>query len=71
MNKNLIVSIVVIIIYAILCGTVITVYSEKSSCTSKTPCIHFCSTNSKEVSKTFLFDEFMKSESGKNFIRLL
>jgi len=66
MNKNFIVSTVVIIIYVILFGLFIKLHKEVNHfCTSNSPCIRFCSTNSEEFSDKSLLDEFMKSESAE------
>ncbi|KAL7036869.1 hypothetical protein ACKWTF_008972 [Chironomus riparius] len=68
MNKNFIVSVVVIIIYAVLLGTFIKLYNDiNNHCTESSPCIRFCSTNSEEFPDSTLLNKFLTSASAEKF----
>lgn len=67
LNKKVLVTFSVTIIYAVLFG--LFVYFTKSSheCSYKSPCIHFCSSKVSEYTDQNLINKFMESMSAKDF----
>jgi hypothetical protein len=67
MNKKIIVTISVIIIYGILYGWFIKVFKENIECGEYYSCIRFCSEDTKAYPDKLLFNEFLKSKSGSRW----
>lgn len=67
MNKKIIVTISVILIYAILYGSFIKVFKEAFECGEFYLCIRFCSDDTEAYSDKLLLNEFLKSKSGSRW----
>jgi hypothetical protein len=69
MNKKIVVTISVILIYIAL--FVLFVYFSQRSygCDYGSPCIRFCSSDTRKYSDDFLLEQFKQSKSGKEIRR--
>ncbi|KAL7036859.1 hypothetical protein ACKWTF_008964 [Chironomus riparius] len=67
-NKKILVTISVILIYVSLFALFIYLANRSHGCSYKTPCIHFCSSDRSRFSDEYLIDEFMKSKSAKDYV---
>jgi len=67
MNKKIIVTISVILFYAILYGSFIKVFKEMFECSETNFCIRFCSDDTKAYPDKVLLNDFLKSKSGSRW----
>lgn len=67
MNKKIIVTISVILIYAILYGSFIKVFKETFECSENNFCIRFCSDDTKTYPDKLLLNDFLKRKSGSRW----
>lgn len=67
LNKKILVTFCVTIIYAVLFGLFVYFAKNSHGCSYKSPCIHFCSDNTLEYSDKNLIEKFMESKSAKDY----
>ena len=67
-NKKILVTISVILIYVALFALFIYLANRSHDCTYKSPCIHFCSSDTNRYTNEYLIDQFMKSKSAKEYV---
>ena len=68
MNKYFFVTISVILIYAVLFGSFFYFTQNLHGCSYKSPCIHFCSSNTDNYTDEYLLDQFKESKSAKRYM---
>jgi len=68
MNKKIVVTICVILIYVALFGLFFYFLDNSHGCSYKSPCIHFCSSNSDNYTDDYLLDLFKESKSAKKYM---
>lgn len=66
MNKNILVTISAIIIYAVFYGWFIKIVKDRHDCGEVSLCLHFCSDET-ATSDKYLLDEFLKSKSARTW----
>jgi hypothetical protein len=68
LNKKILVTISVTLIYAILLGLFI-YFLNSNDCSYNSPCIRFCSANTQKYSDRELLDKFEESKSAKEMMK--
>ncbi|XP_070491509.1 uncharacterized protein [Chironomus tepperi] len=68
MNKKLLVTISVTLIYALLMGMFYYFTQTSYGCRYLTPCVHFCSGDTEKYTDKYLIDHFKESKSAKEYL---
>lgn len=70
MNKKVLVSISVVLIYLVFFLTFIYYFNKSQECTYFSPCIRFCSTDKVEYSDEYLLEQFKDNKTGRHMFVL-